>query len=474
MDAGEFQAIDHRLREIEGRLSRLEHQAASTPQSLPAAPDENGKVGERFDLALAGQSILILGGAFLLRAATESATLPKHAGVAIGLAYASAWLVLTATRRVNAFYAPAAAIVAYPIVWEATTRFHVMSASVAAMIVAAFSIALIVVGRTLSMEWLAWIAAGGATLDTLLLAWATKDLTPFLLELTAIGVAAMLLSMNWVAWMLAIESGLFALLLIATTLLDDKPPRIMAVLIVFAVAWLVKPGVQAIAGALIGFGGATAIVMLRGVPATSVAIAELIIAAVLYALAFRRDETYDSIAGGIAALGGAILLLSPAGRAIAFGLAAIGAAEIARRRASAPFAAQSAIWGVLAPIGGAASMGIAAALCFVAFLRKRNIVLLAVAAGGATALIAMHDGVPALLRSAILAGIALALAVAGRQWRIREASQLAIVALIIAGLQVVIEVLRAGNAATMFIALAMYGGAMLGIARLRKTATATS
>src|SRR5947207_1578898 len=139
MDADErFEAIDLRLRQIERRLSCLEEPVVRN--SATNSPREGGQEvstpGNHFDLALAGKSILILGGAFLLRAATESATLPKHAGVAIGLAYAAAWLVLTVTRRVSVFYAPAAAIVAYPIVWEATTRFHVMSANVAAIVVA--------------------------------------------------------------------------------------------------------------------------------------------------------------------------------------------------------------------------------------------------------------------------------------------------------------------------------------------------
>src|ERR1051326_3551904 len=116
MDVGdEFQALDLRLREIEARLSRLEQPAASARSEaetqLPAAIDGPAPL---IDLALAGKSILILGGAFLLRAATESATLPKAAGVTLGLSYAAAWIVVAvfaarAGRRTASVFGAAAA-----------------------------------------------------------------------------------------------------------------------------------------------------------------------------------------------------------------------------------------------------------------------------------------------------------------------------------------------------------------------------
>jgi hypothetical protein len=477
MDVGdEFQALDLRLREIEARLSRLEQPAASARSEaetqLPAAIDGPAPL---IDLALAGKSILILGGAFLLRAATESATLPKAAGVTLGLSYAAAWIVVAVfaaragRRTASVFGAAAASAIAYPIVWEATTRFGVLTAQSAAAILALFSIALIVAGRLYSMQWLAWIAATGATVDALLLAYATNELEPFLIELTVVGGGALLVSMKYVAWLLAIESDLFAVLLIALTLFNDKKPFAVAWLLLFAVVWLSKPGIHAVSGALVGFGGAAAILLQRGAPATAIAIAELIAAAVLYFFAFRRDETYDSIAASIAALCGTLLILPPLFRAIAWGIAAVAAAEIARRRSSIAFSIQSVVWGAVAAIG---SFVIAVPFCFVAFLRRRNLVLLAIAAAGAT--FAITRDLTPLLRTVVLAVASLALAICGYKWRMREASQLAIAGLIVTGVQVVAEIFRNGTAVMMFVALAVYGGAMLGIARLRKTSIAVS
>jgi hypothetical protein len=75
------------------------------------------------------------------------------------------------------------------------------------------------------------------------------------------------------------------------------------------------------------------------------------------------------------------------------------------------------------------------------------------------------------VRTIILAAAAVALASIGRVWRMPEASQLAVATLVLTGAQVIAQELRTGTAAIMFIALAVYGSAMLAIARLRRVAT---
>jgi uncharacterized membrane protein len=46
-----------------------------------------------FDLALVGRTLIVLGGAFLLRAITESGVVSPSVGVSLGLAYAVTWLL---------------------------------------------------------------------------------------------------------------------------------------------------------------------------------------------------------------------------------------------------------------------------------------------------------------------------------------------------------------------------------------------
>jgi hypothetical protein len=465
-------AVDQRLQLIEERLSRLENaplpRAAAPQHHVDAdSPESVGGEGTPF-LALAGKSILILGGAFLLRAATESTALPRQTGIALGLLYAVAWIVAAARaaragrRPAAIFQAAVAAIVAYPIVWEATTRFGVFSSGAAALLLVGLSVSLLVVAHLHSLQSLAWIAAAGATMDALLLAFATKELFPFLIELTFVGVVALILSMSYVGWLLAVESDLFALVLIVLTVVDpSKDSRFAAVtaLMLFVLLWttmISRCSEQVAAASLIG------------------------------------------IAGGSA------LVLSPSATAILWGCAAVVAAEIGRRGRSPAFALQSVTWGILASImGGLFSFAaatlveskevaagipvpalIVTALCLVAFLRLdfARLPLLAVATCGLAAIM-IHGALAALgseaaathalVRTVILAATAVVLALIGRSWNMREASQLAAALLLITGLKLVAQELRTGSAAILFIAFAVYGSAMLAIARLRR-APATS
>lgn len=471
MDVAErLDGLDQRLRAIEERLSLLEggqHLAkAAPPAAVIAAPEVDSGSGTVL-LVLAGKALFVLGGAFLLRAATESAALPQQIGVLLGFLYAVGWGVAAvyaarAERRLNALFLIAvAAIVAYPIVWEATTRFHVLSATAAAVLLAGMSIALIAMARRFSLQTPAWIAFAGATFDALLLAYATKEVIPFALELTIIGIVAFLLSMSYTGWLLAIESDLVAIFLIIAAAIDeskDSRSPIVIALLLFAALWMI---------------------VTARVPA-QVAVASLI---------------------GLA--GAAALVLPTSSAAILGGVAAVVAAEIARQLSWRIFALQSAAWGLFAGVAGGLFTYTAsafvegdaivatplpalmtAALCLAAFFRLNfaRLPLLAIAACGAAGLtihgaMRMLDGsavTHALLRTAILVVMALALASIGRVWRVREASQLGAVTLVLTGVQVIVQELLTGRPGIMFVALAIYGSAMLGIAKLRKTPTASA
>ncbi|HXH37989.1 MAG TPA: hypothetical protein VNN08_05145 [Thermoanaerobaculia bacterium] len=458
-----LEELNLRLERIELRLANLEHPQAPEPVVATAteAPEEDA-APSMIDLALIGKSLLILGGAFLLRAATDSAAVSKPAGVVAGLLYAIAWIVVAiyvvrlGRRSAGVFYAATAAIIAYPIVWEATTRFGVLSANIAALVLAALSIGLIEAGRRYALPSFAWIAAAGATCDAILLAYATKELIPFFIEVTVIGAVAFLLDAKVAGWVLAIEADLLALLLLLLTLLDpsnDAHAAVAACLLLFAVI--------------------------------SMAVS-------------RGAMIQSATATLIGVVGSSLLVLSPASRTILWSVAALVAAEIARRgltrAVTITFSVQSALWGVFAAVGGGlfsfagaalVSRGeavpyplpalLGAALCLVAFLRERNVVLLGIAACGVTSVAMVlaaapagtaSEGVHALIRTGVLAAASVALASIGRLWRVREASQLAIALLVLTGAKVIAQDLRIGTAAMMFIALAVYGGAMLAIAKI--------
>jgi hypothetical protein len=430
--------FDRRLRAIEERLTILEYGGKAAAfvieEKAPALPLQS-RAKEAFDsFSLAGRSILILGGAFLLRAPTDAAVLPRTAGVAIGLLYAAAWIVFAIRsarneqRMASIFYAVPAAAIAYPIIWEATTRFGVFNAVVAAVALTIVSIVYLVIANIYSLQSLAWIAAAGATFTAVLLAWATKSMIPFVLELTIAGLAALILAMPQVGWLLALESDLLVAVMIGLTLLDpshESRAGVVTCLLLFSVAWIATgntASIQAAIASLIGIAGASALV-----------------------------------------------LQAPA-RTIVWGAAAVIAAEIARRKSWRVFSWQSALWAALAiSNGGVWSWSIAGALSLVAFMRERNIALLAITAYGGVAL-ALHVTTTSLVQTAILAIAAVLLAVIGRVMRLQEASQLAILLLIVTGGKIVVFDLRAGAAVTMFASLVVYGGAVLAIARLRRVA----
>ena len=88
---------------------------------------------------LVGRSLLVLAGAFLLRAMTERGTVAPGMGVALGMAYAVIWILVAAfaarkgSRASAGFYAVCSAVIAGPILFEAATSFGVLSPAAGAV-----------------------------------------------------------------------------------------------------------------------------------------------------------------------------------------------------------------------------------------------------------------------------------------------------------------------------------------------------
>jgi hypothetical protein len=140
---------------------------------------------------------MVMGGAFFLRALTDNGTLPPAPGVAVGLAYALFWLVL-ADRAARLGRAPdatahglATTLIAFPLIWETTTSFRVLTPLVSALTLT------FVGGATLAIAWrrrmglLAWIATLAATMTGVALLFATHRLPLFAAALFALAVASL-------------------------------------------------------------------------------------------------------------------------------------------------------------------------------------------------------------------------------------------------------------------------------------------
>lgn len=171
--AKQVAALAESLRSVEARLAALEGPAAPKgpgPVPLPsAAPVPATSAAPESPLssyaALAGKCLFVLAGAFLVRALTDSGTLPRGAGVALGLAYAMTWLVVAdRTGRTGSAAAATAAtawgvtalVIACPLVWEASTRFGVLRPPAAAAVL--FAVAAAALGASIrrNLHVLAW------------------------------------------------------------------------------------------------------------------------------------------------------------------------------------------------------------------------------------------------------------------------------------------------------------------------------
>lgn len=190
-----IERLEKRMEVLERRVYALEHPLeARWPDPSPelatgaVLPTEGAvlqaSVGSMFPVL--GVAMLGIAGAYVLRAAEESNSLPRLAAAVAGIAYAFAWLVWAARVRgglrfTSTIFAATSALILAPMVWELTLRFKVFSPSIAAAIVSSFALAAIGLGHDrLPVLRTSCIAAAGLALA---LAVASHALLPFVVAL---------------------------------------------------------------------------------------------------------------------------------------------------------------------------------------------------------------------------------------------------------------------------------------------------
>ena len=228
--------LEAALAEIDGRLAKLEHRRSGGQAILPVQSESPKETNV---LASIGICSLILGGAFVMRALTESQTIPRLAGAILGLAYAGYWI-----WRANRFYASTAAVIAFPLIWETTIRFQVFTPLVASILIAAVGI--LFVRKDVVLAWVGSVGAIAA-------AFAIGPSPAMLIAISVIGVYAR--KWEFAGWPSAIASNIIALTLIVT-----RPQGTVIGLVCYAAIWTLLP-VQSTFAALIGGGGATYIML---------------------------------------------------------------------------------------------------------------------------------------------------------------------------------------------------------------------
>src|ERR1017187_4798614 len=193
------EALECAVRDLTARVAYLEQRiglsAPVAPQArVPAIPSNHPLAEMRGVLPMVGRALLGLAGAYLLRALTESGTLPARAGIATGIAYALLWLVWaarspTSERLRTAIDSLTAVLVLCPLLWEATVRFRAIDPGAAAAILLLFA----VFGMAISWRKSLLIVSTFATLAALgtaaALLLATHDVLPFTFLFLAVAAA---------------------------------------------------------------------------------------------------------------------------------------------------------------------------------------------------------------------------------------------------------------------------------------------
>ncbi len=370
---------------LEARLATVETGPPLTaaPTSIPdvaslrdvrAVRDEAGAV-----LALVGRALVVLGGAYLLRALTDSGILPQWLGIRLGLVYALVWIAAAdrdagrARRSSAAFHSAVGVIVAFPLIAEAIVRFRYLSPTGGAVLLAAITALTTAVAARRHVEAIAWIAFFGGVPVALASIGMTGSIVPFAVYLIAFGVATLWLGYarewTWLRWPAALIADVVVLAITFASVGSHpaaSPGATMAVQLLLLNGYLVSivirtifrardviafEVVQAPVALAVAFGGAVYVAAHTGSGTTLLAIVSLVFGIGCYAVAVafarqhrpRNFHFYSSFALVLVLAGTTLLLPAPV-LALLMTAAAIAAIWCAARWSTAVLAAHGIVY----------------------------------------------------------------------------------------------------------------------------------
>jgi len=505
-------------------------------------------------LSLVGRLFLVLAGGFFLRAMTEAGLLAPPVGITSAFVYSIIWLYMAdrAGGRGQvvsaAFHAAAFALVAFPLVVEATTRFQVLPAAGAALVLGLLTAALVWVAWHRRLQAAAWIAIAAALPTSVVLLLKTGHILSFALQPVALGVATLwlgyLLGWKGIRWPVALVANLVVAGLALRALMPQHPDAVQvavlmqwALLIAYAagiavltvvrrqsIGWF--EAVQSAVVLVVSVGGTILLAGSGGPRATAMGLLALVLGAACYGLLYavfekrpdaeRNVYFYSSLALVLVIVGMPLLVAGP-WPGLVFAVLAVTAAVLWARAgrlysllhgagylAAAVVVSGGLVYGVEtllrapdetwqlpnpvevvvlvaavacawyvaarpAPEGGALASGL------------RVVVVLAcawVAAECLTGWLApvtvglgredIEPGALATLRTVVLALGTLVVAWIGRHERFKEWAWLVYPLLVVIGLKMIAQDFGQSRPATLFIALALYGAALIVAPRLRR------
>ncbi len=227
--------LEARIAAVEKRLAALEGRKGRQPAAdaaVAAAPEGDGFAATAS--AHIGRVLLIFGGAYLLRAITDYGFVPTALGLLMGAAYAVLWLAMAwrhggdDAQRVKAeFFGGTSVVLCLPLLYEASTRFELLSGRQGVIALAIYWILAIAVALRHRLTILAWIATAGGIAAAVALLVATQAAMSVALFLWFLGLATFW-AVHWrgwvgLHWLGAIGANLGVVSLVALSVTDRWP-----------------------------------------------------------------------------------------------------------------------------------------------------------------------------------------------------------------------------------------------------------
>ncbi|HSM30269.1 MAG TPA: hypothetical protein VK854_06170 [Woeseiaceae bacterium] len=364
-----FAELEARLARVEARLSKLEGE--SPPKTAVDKPLAESTVADRVVASAPthiGHTLLIFGGAYLLRAITDFQFVPTAIGLSLGATYALFWLYMAyrksavESQRITAAILGALSIVLImPLLVEATEHFKLLTGRQSAVALAVYCALAFGVALKRDMRTLAWLATAGtiATGLAVMIVSHAAYVVATLLILLGLATLWIAYSKDWIGlqWLGAAGANAVVLGLVGLSTTDQWAiePETAAVfatflLLTYLVSFVYRTHVngqnvalfeplQALAASAVAFTAAVMAAQAGQFGLGLMGVLSIVVGGSAYALAFSpetrrirgRNFFYYSTLGLVFVLAGSGLMLPHDAAAILWSLIAIGMAVLSGR-----------------------------------------------------------------------------------------------------------------------------------------------
>lgn len=286
------------------------------PDPIPGEPGEWAPIGFNFTqfLTLSGRSLIVLGGAYLIRAFTESHREQAAIGVALGLLYSVIWFFAAGraagkSQKSDAtFHALIATAIAFPLVFEATVHFKFLDPQSSAVTLGFLSALALAIAWRYSHQVMAWVVTTAALMTAVALMVNTGAVLSYGSFLLVLGLSTLWLGYDrkwsFLRWPVALVVDFVALGLVLRAIRPERPdsPALVIGLLMalvgsylasFAVRTLVRGRdivpfeiVQTAASLLLGLGGSVMVVRATHAAVEPLGAASLVLGIGCYAVAY--------------------------------------------------------------------------------------------------------------------------------------------------------------------------------------------